>query len=77
MNSVGEAWFSGSLTVLFGLVLILRLRFPNASRTSETIVLVPVAILFFVICGLFLGSNKPLTHDSQQVIKGTSGLIRQ
>jgi hypothetical protein len=49
------------LALLFGACCILRIKFPNASGTAETKVLVVVTILFFSIGSMFLGSEKPLS----------------
>ena len=65
MTSDGQSWLSVLLLGLFGLVFVLRLKFPHASKASEMAVLVSVTILFFVICGLFLGSDKPLILGRQ------------
>jgi hypothetical protein len=55
MSSVNEAGLCLLLVALFGVLLFLRLRFPNASRSSETLVLIAAMILFFSICKFFLG----------------------
>ena len=57
MNSVDEAWLSLLLLALFGLLLFLRIKFPDVSRGRETAVLVVATILFFSICNLFMGSS--------------------
>lgn len=56
MNPADEAWLSLLLAALFGTLIFLRLRFPNASRSRETAVLAVATILFFSICNFFLGS---------------------
>ena len=56
MNSPDEVWLSLLLLALFGLLLFLRVKFPDASRGRETTVLVVATILFFSICNLFLRS---------------------
>jgi hypothetical protein len=51
------------LTVaLFGLLLFLRVRFPHASRGSETAVLVSAAILFFSVCNFLLPTKLSTSH---------------
>ena len=59
MSPTDEAWLSLLLIALFGTLLFLRLRFPKASRGSETAVLIAATILFFSICNFFLSPNGP------------------
>ena len=54
MNSADEAWLSLLLVALFGLLLFLRIKYPDASKGAETAVLVGATILFFSICNVFL-----------------------
>jgi hypothetical protein len=51
----GETWLSGLLVALFGLVFFLGIKYPNASRTAGTTVVVSATMLFFLICRLVLG----------------------
>ncbi len=57
MNSIDEAWLSLLLAALFGLLLFLRIKFPNTSRGRETAVLLVATVLFFSICNFFLRSS--------------------
>ena len=57
MNSIDEAWLSLLLVALFGLLLFLRIKFPNTSRGRETAVLLVATVLFFSICNFFLRSS--------------------
>jgi hypothetical protein len=54
MNSADEVWLNLLLMALFGLLLFLRIKFPEASRVRETAVLGVATILFFSICDVFL-----------------------
>ena len=54
MNSADEVWLSLLLMALFGLLLFLRIKFPEASIVRETAVLGVATILFFSICNVFL-----------------------
>jgi hypothetical protein len=54
-----EAWLNLVLVALFGLLLFLRMKFPKASRRSETAVLLSATILFFLICNSFLPLRNP------------------
>ena len=47
-----------ALVGLSGLVLFLRLKFPNASRRAETVALAVTAVLFFMVCHIFLAPQK-------------------
>ena len=58
MSSADDVWLCLLLVALFGLLFLLRVRFPNASRLSETAVLVSATIVFFSICGLFLHPHR-------------------
>ena len=66
MNSADDAWLSLLLVALFGLLLFLRVRFPNASTRSETLVLVAATVLFFSICNAFLGPNRSAAQTMPQ-----------
>ena len=77
MSSPDEAWLSLLVVALFGLLVLLRLRFPDASKGAETAVLLSATILFFLICNVFLGPNAHLvqhvqarTHDQKQYANG-------
>jgi hypothetical protein len=59
MNATDGAWLSLFLVALLGSLLFLRIKFPNASRTSETGVLLTLTVLFFSICSCFLSPHKP------------------
>jgi len=68
MGSADEAWFSLVLVALFALLSFLRTRFPNASRGSETAVLLIATILFFSIGNFFLGRrHRSLTQSATPV----------
>ena len=59
MNSPDEAWLSLFVIALFGSLLFLRMKFPNASRGSETVVLLSATLLFFWICNSLLKPGTP------------------
>ncbi len=67
MNSADEAWLSLLLVALFGLLLFLRMKYPDASKGTETAVLVGATILFFSICNFFLSSSRPAVGTVQEV----------
>jgi hypothetical protein len=46
--------FSLLVVILLGVLLLLQIKFPNASRKSETGVLVLVTVAFFGLCSVFL-----------------------
>lgn len=75
MSSADEVWLSLLLVALFGLLLSLRWRFPNASRGSETAVLVAATVLFFSICNFFLSPRNPprAVHELIQ----TKGILQK
>jgi len=54
MSASKGAWFSLLLLALFGVLLFLRGKRPNASKPAEAAVLVVTSILFFSICYIFL-----------------------
>jgi hypothetical protein len=54
MNSPGDVWLCLLLLAMAGGLLVLRLHFPNASKRSETLVLVSTAVLYFSICNSYL-----------------------
>jgi hypothetical protein len=68
MSSADDAWLILLLVALFGFLFFLRIKFPNASKRSETAVLVSVTILFFSICNFFLSPHKRATQSVPQVI---------
>jgi hypothetical protein len=68
MNSADDVWLPLLLVALAGLLLVLRVRFPNASRKSENAVLVASMILFFVICGFFLSPRKSPTRTVEEFV---------
>jgi hypothetical protein len=48
MDSADEAWLSLLLVALFGLLLFLRIKYPDASKGAETAVLVGATILLIL-----------------------------
>jgi hypothetical protein len=68
MSSTDEAWLILLLTGLFGLLAFLRLKFPNASRSAETVVLLSATILFFLIYSAFPGAPAPVHSFNPLVI---------
>jgi hypothetical protein len=54
MSSVDDVWLCLLLVALFGLVFFLRVRFPGASKASETAVLVSATVIFFSLCSFLL-----------------------
>jgi len=57
MGIDGSPWLASLNVVLFGALLFLRGRYPNTSKNTETGVLLTLTILFFSICGCFLGAQ--------------------
>lgn len=76
MSSADEAWLCLLLMALFGTLLYLRLRFPNASRGSETAVLVTATVLFFSICNIFLSPHGPPVA-SHELIQTKGALLKK
>jgi hypothetical protein len=76
MSPTDEAWLSLLLLALFGSLLFLRLRFPNASRGSETAVLAALTVLFVSICNYFL-SPRNVAHSNQEFIQTKGVLLRR
>lgn len=50
MHPPSDPWSAVALAGLFGLLFVLRLRFPNASRRAETAAVAATAVLFFLVC---------------------------
>jgi len=69
MSTANEAWLSLFLVTLFGLLFVLRIKFPNPSRGAETAILVSGAIAFFFICNVFLSRSKASTQTVPQIIQ--------
>ena len=69
MGSAGEAWLTALLLALFGLLFFLRVKFPKASKGSETAVLLGFTVVFFSICNFLLAPSKPSTGTIQQVFQ--------
>ncbi len=57
MNPGDEAWLGLALLALFGTLLFLRTRYPNASKGVELVALLCATILFFSVCNSFLRSH--------------------
>jgi hypothetical protein len=51
MSPADESWLCLLLVALFLVLLFLRVKFPNASKRSETLVLLGVTVVFFSVCG--------------------------
>jgi hypothetical protein len=65
MGSADDVWLCLLLVALFGLLLFLRIRFPRASKGTETAILVSATVVFFSVCSFLL---KPrLAADSHNV----------
>jgi len=65
MNSAEDPWLCLLLIALLGGLFFLRVRFPNASKRSETVVLIAATVLFFSICNFFLGPNGSIAQKSE------------
>jgi uncharacterized membrane protein len=76
MNSTDEAWLSLLLVALFGLLLFLRIKYPDASKGAETAVLVGATILFFSICNFFLTPYKQPAGTVQEVRQTQGSLFK-
>jgi len=57
MSPVDDVWLSALLVALFGLLAYLRHRFPKASRSSQTAVLIAATVVFFSICNWFASAQ--------------------
>jgi hypothetical protein len=68
MSSASDPWLGFVLAVLFGLLLFLRVKFPNASRGSETTALVVTIVLFFLVCHVFLRPRELPARPADQII---------
>jgi hypothetical protein len=55
MGTFDGMLFSGLIVILLVTLLGLRIRFSEASQRAETIMIGIVTVLFFAICGVFLG----------------------
>ena len=66
MRPPDDIWLSLLLVALFGMLLFLRIRFPNASKVSENTVLAAATILFFSICNFFLTPRPGATRSVQE-----------
>lgn len=75
MSSADEIVLTLLLLALFGTLWFLRLRFPNASRHSETGVLILATVLFFSICNFFLGP-RGLSGEPRVVIQTKASLLK-
>ncbi len=58
MSTTADAWLSLFLLLLFGSLYLLRLKFPDASKRSETATLVIATVLFFSICNFFISPRN-------------------
>jgi hypothetical protein len=67
MNSPSDPWLAFALVVLFGLLLFLRVKFPNASRGSETTALAVTTLLFFLVCHVFLAPRESPARPADQI----------
>jgi len=67
MSSTGDLWLSSLVVALFGVLLFLRVRYPNASRGSEILVLASATVLFFSICDHFLSPDERSTQTVEQL----------
>ena len=54
MASPRDTWLCLLLVLVIGATLFLRVKFPQASRRSETAVLAMTSVLFFGLCYLLL-----------------------
>jgi hypothetical protein len=63
MNPADDVFLCLLTVALFGLLFFLRVRFPHASRGSETAVLVSAAIVFFSACNLLLPTRPSASHQ--------------
>lgn len=56
MRSPDDPWLCMLFVVLFSVLLLLRIKFPVASRRAETAVLAAATIVFFSLCYLLTAS---------------------
>jgi predicted branched-subunit amino acid permease len=71
MSPADEVSLSLLLVALFGLLFVLRIKFPDASRGSETAVLLSVIVLFFSICNFFSSPRSlpiPAGHQPTRTV---------
>jgi hypothetical protein len=76
MNTAEEAWQSLLLVALFGLLLFLRIKYPDPSKGAETAVLVGATILFFSICNVSLSPHRPAAETVQEVRQAHGSLLK-
>jgi hypothetical protein len=58
---------------LFGLLLFLRIRYPNLSKRKEMTALAASGVLFFLTCHTFVSSRQTAPRTSGQVIPVRAG----
>jgi hypothetical protein len=76
MGSADDVWLSLFVIGLFGMLYYLPVRFPNASRRSETMVLITATVLFFSVCNFFLGTNRSLAERTQPHTQAAAASLR-
>jgi hypothetical protein len=69
MALADDPFLSFLLLTLCAVLLFLRFRFRNASRRSETLVLVSAAALFFSICNHFLSGRTASSGFLKEAIQ--------
>ena len=68
MSSPSDPWLGFLLAVLFGLLLFLRVKFPNASKGAETTALAVTIVVFFLGCHVLLAPRQLPDRAAGQVI---------
>ena len=68
MSSSSDPWLGLVLAVLFGLLFLLRVKFPNASRRTETTTLAVTITLFFLACHFFLTGREAAVRPADEII---------
>jgi FtsH-binding integral membrane protein len=68
MNSPNDPWLTLLLVALFGLVLFLRIHFPNASLKAQAVVLLVAAVSLFSICTSFVTMTEASSRGRTEII---------
>jgi hypothetical protein len=74
MSPADDVWLSLGVVTLCGLLLFLRIRFPEASRTSETLVLISATVVFFSVCDLFSHPRDSRHAAAAPVVQASQSL---
>lgn len=76
MSSTDDVWLCLLLVALFGLLSFLRVRFPGASKSSETAVLVSATVIFFSLCSLLVKPRRAAASHNVPIAQIGSAIQR-